>query len=120
MKDINKIKIKKKQKRARRTRAKIFGIATRPRLCVFRSNKHIYVQLINDEKGITLASASDFEVAAKGKKQRKELAKMVGQQIAQKAQKLKIKKAIFDKGGYKYHGLIKNLAEGAREEGLEF
>lgn len=118
--DQFKIKRQKKQRRAGRTRAKIFGMAQRPRLSVFRSNKHIYVQLINDEKGKTLASVSDLELKKSDKKGKKELAVLVGQLIAQKAESLKIKKVIFDKGSYKYHGIIKAVAEGARKGGLKF
>lgn len=98
-----------KSRRHRRVRAKIKGTKSCPRLSVFRSNKHIYAQLIDDEKGKTLAAVSDSQ------------AYEVGKLIAQKALKdLKIKKVVFDKGPYKYHGRIKRLAEGAREEGLKF
>ena len=107
-----------RQRRAQRTRAKIFGTAKKPRLAAFRSNKHIYVQLINDEKGATLASVSDLEVKKKAKKS--EMAKAVGQLMAEKTKSLKIKQVVFDRGGFKYHGLIKAVAVGAREGGLEF
>lgn len=90
----------------------------KPRLCVFRSNKHIYAQLINDQNGKVLLAASDLEVKKKGTK--KELAQEVGKLIAQKAKKKKIEKVVFDRGGYKYHGRVKALAEGAREQGLIF
>jgi large subunit ribosomal protein L18 len=90
----------------------------KPRLCVFRSNKHIYAQLINDENGKVLLAASDLEVKKGGTK--KELAHEVGKLIAQKAKKKKIEKVVFDRGGYKYHGRVKALAEGAREQGLIF
>ncbi len=109
----------RRQKRARRTRAKILGTAERPRLSVFRSNKHIYAQLINDDKGATLVNASDLEIKnEKGAKINK--ANSVGQLIAKKALDLKISEVVFDKGSYKYHGLIKSLAEGARTAGLKF
>jgi len=119
MKDTNKTKIKKRQQRAKRTRAKISGSAKRPRLSVFRSNKHVYAQLINDEKSVTLASASDLDLKS-GSKKKLELAMAVGQLIAKKAAELKISSVIFDKGGYRYHGIIKALADGAREGGLKF
>jgi large subunit ribosomal protein L18 len=118
MKNQFKIKRQKRQRRVRRTRAKIFGTAKRPRLAVFRSNKHIYIQLINDEKKATLAAASDLEIkkSVKGKK----AAALVGQLIAKKSAELKIKEVVFDKRGYKYHGIVKALSEGAREGGLRF
>jgi len=105
--------LEKKEKRIRRhkrVRAKIKGTADVPRLCVFRSNKYVYVQIINDETGKTLA----FD--------RKELskAKKAGEEIAKKAKGLKIEKIVFDRGGYKYHGRVKAIAEAAREGGLKF
>lgn len=111
-------KIIKRQRRAVRTRAKIFGTAARPRLSVFRSNKHIYAQLIDDEGGKTLLCASDLEIKQKDKKT--DIAGAVGKQLAQKAKTVKIKAVVFDRGGYKYHGRVKALADGAREGGLEF
>lgn len=107
----------KRKKRHKRVRAKIKGTAKVPRLCVFRSHKHIYGQLIDDEKGKTILSVSDKEVKAKNKI---ETAKEVGKTLAQKAVEKKIKKIVFDRGGYKYHGRVKALAEGAREGGLKF
>jgi len=110
-------------KSARRQRIKsrfkkiLLGTAERPRLSVFRSNKQIYAQLIDDESGSTLASASSLENnEAKGNKI--EQAKLVGKEIAEKAKKAKILTAIFDRNGYLYHGRIKSLAESARENGL--
>lgn len=103
-------KQEKRYRRHRRVRAKIFGTAKVPRLCVFRSSKYIYAQLINDDKGKTLA-------AAKGKLSE---ANEVGKLISQEALKKKIKKVVFDRGGYKYHGRIKALADGARQGGLNF
>jgi len=100
----------KKLRRHRRVRAKINGTAEVPRLCVFRSNKYIYAQIIDDEKGKTLMNAK-----AEIKK-----AKEVGVEIAQKAVEKKITKIVFDRSGYKYHGAVKNVAEGARESGLIF
>ena len=120
MKNLIKINRTKKQFRAKRVRAKLFGNAERPRICAFRSNQHIYAQLIDDAKGVTVASASDLDFKKADKKTKTELAKMVGQQLAKKAQELKITQAIFDKGQYKYHGIVKALADGAREGGLKF
>lgn len=101
-------------------RAKLAGSAERPRLCVFRSNLHIYGQLIDDAKGVTKASVSDLELKEAGKKTKIAKAKMVGLILAKKAQELKITEAVFDKGSYKYHGAVKSLADGAREGGLKF
>jgi len=118
----------KRQRRHKRTRAKISGTAERPRLCVFRSAKHIYAQLIDDNKGKTLASASDKEIS-KAKNIKKEAKKTstkisqaseVGKLIAKKATEKKIQKVVFDRGGYLYQGRVKALAEGAREGGLRF
>ncbi len=119
-----KSKKQKKERRHRRVRAKVIGSAERPRLCVFRSNQHIYAQLIDDQKGKTLASAKDLEI--KNIKSKNDLSGKqaksfnVGVLIAEKAEKLKIKKVVFDRGGYKYHGRVKALAEGARSKGLIF
>lgn len=127
-------KHKKRIRRHKRVRAKIFGMALRPRLCVFRSKKHIYAQLIDDEKGKTLIAASDSELKKprtqiKNKETDKDkkplagkvaVAYEVGKLIAQKALEKKIEKAVFDRGGYKYHGKVKAVAEGAREGGLKF
>jgi large subunit ribosomal protein L18 len=108
----------KRSKRRKRIRAKIRGTKDRPRLCVFRSNKHIYAQIIDDEKGITLMAASDKGMTDKeiGVKR----ARLVGEMLAKKALKKKIKKVVFDRSGYRYHGRVKALAEGARKGGLEF
>lgn len=105
----------KRNRRHKRVRAKIFGTARRPRLCVFKSNQHIYAQLIDDEKGKTLVAASDLEI-----KKSAEKTKELGKLIAEKAKVKKIEKVVFDRGGYKYHGRVKALAEGAREGGLNF
>ena len=119
-----KTKKQKKERRHRRVRAKIVGSAERPRLCVFRSNQHIYAQLIDDQKGKTLASVKDLDV--KKVKSKNDLsgkqakAFCVGELIAERAEKLKIKSIVFDRGGYKYHGRVKALAEGARSKGLVF
>ena len=113
-----------KQKRIKRTirhtrvRSRINGTEDMPRLAVFKANRHIYVQAIDDTTGKTLAAASSAEVKTKGKKS--DLAKEVGKMIATKVMSKNIKKVKFDRGGYPYHGRIKALAEGAREGGLEF
>lgn len=95
------------------------GNSARPRLSVFRSLKHVSAQLIDDTSSRTLVASSDAEVKAKGKKPT-EAAKLVGKNLAEKALAKKISEAVFDRGEYKYHGLIKALAEGAREGGLKF
>lgn len=107
-------------RRHRRVRARIFGVKDKPRLCVFRSNRHIYAQLINDDEGKTLASADDAELKGFKKAKKSDIAKEVGKLIARKAQDKKIESVVFDRGGYKYHGGVKALAEGAREGGLRF
>jgi large subunit ribosomal protein L18 len=108
-------------KRTKRIRTKLKKVSSRSRLSVFRSNNHIYVQAIDDSKGITLASASTLEKKlVMDKNGRKELAAIVGKAIAKRLIEKGIKDVAFDKGGYKYHGLIKILADSAREEGLNF
>ena len=96
------------------------GTKDRPRLFVFRSNQHIYVQLIDDEKAKVLMGASDKDVKAKKGEKKAEVAKQVGVLIAKKAIENKISKVVFDRGGIVFHGRIKALAEGAREGGLKF
>jgi large subunit ribosomal protein L18 len=114
-------KQQKKYRRHHRVRVKIFGTAQRPRLSVFRSAKHIYAQLIDDEKRETLVAASDLKLKKMREKRKKiEKAYEVGKLIAKKALEKKIEKVVFDRGGYKYHGRVKALAEGAREGGLKF
>lgn len=104
-----------------RIRTKLSGDSVSPRLSVFRSNKNISVQIIDDEKGVTLVSASSLDkelnIANGGNI---EAAKLVGKSIAEKAKKAKIKTVVFDRGGYLYHGRVKALADAARENGLEF
>ncbi len=131
---MKKNKREKRKRRHERVRAKIKGTAKVPRLCVFRSNKHIYSQLIDDEKGKTLVSASDLDIKTKtatAKTQKKAKAQkdltgkaavayQVGQVLVKKALDKKLEKVVFDRGGHKYHGRIKALAEGAREGGLKF
>jgi large subunit ribosomal protein L18 len=114
-------KVSARQKIRYRIRKKISGSAAKPRLSVFRSNKDIYVQLIDDANGVTLAAASSRskDIAAQ-KSNKVDASKLVGQDIAKKCQELGIKGVVFDRGGYLYHGRIKAVAEGAREGGLEF
>lgn len=112
-----------RKKRHRRVRARITGTSERPRLNVFRSLTHIYAQVIDDSVGHTLAAAStlDAEIASQVKdKGKKEQAEVVGQVVAERAKKAGIEVVIFDRGGYRYHGRIKALADGAREGGLKF
>lgn len=97
---------------------KITGTKGCPRLCVFRSQNHIYAQLINDEDGKILLSASDLKAKKKGKKT--DIAKEIGKTIAKSALDKKIEKVVFDRGGLVYHGRVKAVAEGAREGGLKF
>ena len=108
--------------RKNRTRFKLKKASSRKRLSVFRSNNHLYAQIINDEQGTTLASASTLEKSFQNKKNKskKELAEDLGKEIAKRSIKNGIKKVAFDKGKYKYHGIIKILAEAARAGGLDF
>lgn len=111
---------KRYEQRVRRTRAKIFGSAKKPRLAVFRSNKFIYAQLIDDEKGVTVASVSSREFSKEElKKTKREQALLVGKRIAEKASSMGVKNAVFDRRGYLYHGRVGALAEGARSGGLK-
>ena len=112
--DKNKIR----QKRHRRVRGKLSGTAERPRLNIFRSNTGIYAQVIDDEKGVTLVSASTKELNIKSNNT--EACIKVGKSVAEKAIKAGIKEVVFDRSGYKYHGRVKALADAAREAGLKF
>ena len=103
-----------------RIRKKIRGSAETPRLSVFRSNKEIYVQLIDDVSGVTLAAASSRDKACKASGTKKDVAKAVGKIIAERAISKNINSVVFDRGGYLYHGRVKALADGAREGGLQF
>ena len=119
------MKISKKemrQKRHTRSRFYLSGNAQRPRLVVFRSLKHIYAQIVDDEEGKTLITASSLEKEVRGDVNggNKTGAKSIGQRVAKKAIDKGITAVVFDKGGYKYHGRVKELAEGAREAGLKF
>ena len=106
--------------RHKRVRGKVSGTPERPRLNVFRSETNIYAQLIDDTKGVTLASASSLEKGFEGLGSNCEAAKKVGEAIAQRAKDKGIETVVFDRGGYLYHGRVKALAEGAREGGLQF
>ena len=113
----------KNQKRLRiktRVRSKISGTADRPRLSVYRSNKEIYAQIINDAEGTTLCAAGSLKVDGADKVNKVEQAAMVGKLIAEKAKAAGVETVVFDRNGYLYHGRIKSLADAAREAGLKF
>lgn len=117
----------RRSRRKRRVKVKVVGSLKRPRLSVFRSNKYIYAQIINDQKGITLVSASSRDLKVKNEEKEKktkmskiDTANKVGEILASKALKKKIDKVSFDRSWYKYHGRVKALAEGARKGGLKF
>lgn len=110
-------KTAQRDRRHRRIRAKVKGTSTMPRLSVYKSNKYMYAQLIDDEKGVTIAAASSLKMKGKGMMEK---AKNVGQEIAVRALAKNIKTAVFDRGGFIYTGRVKAVAEGAREGGLKF
>ena len=114
--DTNKARLN----RHRRVRGKVTGTAERPRLNVFRSAKNIYAQIIDDVAGVTLAAASTLDKEFTGNGGNKEAAKQVGELIAKRAAAKGITEVVFDRGGYIFHGRVKELAEGAREGGLKF
>ena len=107
-------------RRHKRVRRKISGTTECPRLCVFRSNNNLYVQVIDDVKAVTLAQASTLDKEVKTKHSNKEAAKEVGALIAKRALEKNISSVVFDRGGYIYHGVVKELADAAREGGLKF
>lgn len=109
-----------RERRHERVRNKVSGTADRPRLCVFRSNSNLYAQIIDDVAGNTLVQASTLDKEVKTKLSNKEAAKEVGSLVAKRALEKNIKEVVFDRGGYIYHGVIKELAEAAREGGLTF
>nr|SDA08629.1 50S ribosomal protein L18 [Chlamydiales bacterium PN] len=112
-----------KQKRAIRVRKQIRGSAQRPRLCVVKSNKHVYAQLIDDVQGVTLANMATTAKELRSTehcKKSKPAARLVGEKIAEKAKALGIEEVIFDRGSFKYHGILAELADGARAAGLKF
>lgn len=113
-------KLKRRAKIKRRIRKRISGTAQLPRLTVFRSNKQIYAQLIDDVNGVTLASASSYNNKAAEKLAKVEQAAVVGKEVAEKAIKAGIQAVVFDRNGYLYHGRVKSLADSAREGGLKF
>lgn len=112
-------KRRKREKRKKRIRGTLSGSAERPRLAIFRSNKNIYVQLIDDAKGTTLIGLSGSSYK-KGENITTETSGLLGEELAKKAQAKKIKSIVFDRSGYKYHGVVKAVAEGARKAGLKF
>ena len=114
------IKNDKRIRRHKKIRMNMHGTKDRPRLFVYRSNQHIYVQLVDDDKAKILMSGSDKDIKAKKGEKKSEVAKEVGKLIAKKAIEAKIGKVIFDRGGTLFHGRIKSLADGAREGGLQF
>ena len=109
-----------RERRHIRVRRKISGTTECPRLCVYRSNKNLFVQIVDDVKQTTLVSASTLDKEIKTKHANKEAAKEVGALIAKRALEKNIKNVVYDRGGYVYHGVVKELAEAAREAGLEF
>ncbi|MBN4059470.1 50S ribosomal protein L18 [Dehalococcoides mccartyi] len=114
----NKFDTRKRWVRHRRVRKNVRGVADRPRLAVFRSSNHIYAQVIDDDRGHTLASATSLEVKSGDAKTA--IAEVVGHAVAKMALAAGITKVVFDRGGYKYHGRVKALADAARSEGLSF
>lgn len=121
--DKNTKKAERRNKIRRRIRSTIRGTSERPRLSIYKSNKHVYAQLVDDRAGHTLAASSTkSEAITKDLKDktRSESAKVVGEYLAKQAQDKGINKAVFDRSGYKYHGVVKAVAEGAREAGLDF
>ena len=111
-------KLKRRKRIHSRVRKKISGTAQKPRLNVFRSNRYIYAQLIDDTTGTTIASASSYEAAVGNDGNKSDQAKEVGKLIAERAKAAGVETALFDRGGYLYHGRVKSLADGAREGGL--
>ncbi|UCB46874.1 MAG: 50S ribosomal protein L18 [Spirochaetota bacterium] len=109
-------KTERRLRRKKGIRKRVFGTAKNPRISVFKSNRHIYVQAIDDEKGITIISASDFEKGIKGNL---EGATKIGELLAKRLKEKKINEGVFDRNGYPYHGLIKAVCEGARKGGLK-
>ena len=119
-KEINLNNYRMRLIRHKRTRKKISGTKDKPRLSVFRSLNHIYAQIINDDNGITLLQANSLELKTTKTQTKTSIAEEVGKLLGQRAKEKKVKKVVFDKGGYKYHGRIKALANSARKEGVKF
>jgi large subunit ribosomal protein L18 len=114
------MRLKGRKRRHQRIRKKVIGTTTKPRLCVFRSNQHIYAHLVDDTQGKVLIGTSSMTKSGRTGKQKIEVANEVGKRIGKLALEKGIKEVTFDRGGYKYHGRVKALAEGAREAGLKF
>ena len=114
------LKVRKRLRNKARLRKKIMGVKSRPRLVVFRSQKHIYAQLVDDQPGVVLTQAGDLSLKDAAGKTKTQKARLVGGQAAANALKLNIKKVVFDRNGFIYHGRVKALAEGARAGGLVF
>ena len=114
------VKTLKRIRRHKKIRNDIIGTKDRPRLCVFRSNQHIYAQLINDENAKVLMSVSDKDIKTKKGEKKSDAAKEVGKLIAKQAIESKVSAVVFDRGGFVFHGRVKAVAEGAREGGLKF
>ncbi|MGQ9585435.1 MAG: 50S ribosomal protein L18 [Anaerolineae bacterium] len=115
--------IDKRQARHRRVRKRVFGTPERPRMSVYRSLSHIYAQVVDDTQGVTLVSASTIDSEVRPKAQglsKSEQARLVGQKVAERAMAKGITQVVFDRGGYRYHGRVKALAEASREAGLQF
>ena len=117
---MSNLKANRRERIKKRIRKNISGTSSRPRLTVFRSNKQIYAQLIDDVKGITLASAASLKEDEAQKINKLEQAVLIGKQIAEKATEAGIAEVVFDRNGYLYHGRVKALADSARESGLKF
>lgn len=113
-------KVEKRAKIKRRIRKNVFGTTEQPRLSVFRSNKEIYAQIIDDLKGTTIVASSSYKNKAVEGKSKSEQAVIVGKDLAEKAVKAGVTAVVFDRNGYQYHGRVKALADGAREAGLKF
>ena len=113
-------KIESRLKRKKRIRAKIFGTKLRPRVSVYRSSKYIYAQIVNDEERKTLLSLTSKDIKSDSKTSKVQLAAKVGEELAKRAKTKKIIKVVFDRGGYRYHGRVKALADSLRKGGLEF
>jgi large subunit ribosomal protein L18 len=113
-------RVRQRSRRRRRIRKKIRGTAEQPRLSVYRSNMHVYAQVVDDDLGHTVAQASSRDLDVKGSCKTVEVANAVGKLLAERAKATGVQKIAFDRGGYLYHGRVKALADGAREGGLEF
>ncbi|MBN2324247.1 MAG: 50S ribosomal protein L18 [Spirochaetes bacterium] len=109
-------KIERRKRRKKGVRKKIYGTGTKPRISVFKSNRHIYAQAIDDEKSVTICSVSDYE---KGAKKTVGGAVVIGERMAERLKEKKIKEAVFDRNGYLYHGVVKSVCEGIKKGGLK-